>query len=38
MTFNDAEVGDNVLELRDALTSLHRGEAEDVHGWLEPID
>ena len=38
VTFNDAEVGDNVLELRDALTSLHRGEAEDVHGWLEPID
>ena len=38
VTFNRAEVGDSVLELRDALTALHRGEAEDVHGWLEPID
>ena len=37
VTFNDAEVGDNVLELRDALTALHRGEAEDAHGWLEPV-
>ncbi len=37
VTFNDAEVGDNVLELRDALTALHRGEAEDTHGWLEPV-
>ncbi len=38
VTFNDGEVGDNVLGLRDALTALHRGEAEDVHGWLEPIE
>lgn len=37
VTFNDAEVGDNVLALRDALTALHRGEAEDVHGWLETV-
>ena len=37
VTFNDAEVGDNVLELRQALTALHRGEAEDTHGWLEEV-
>ncbi len=37
VTFNEGEVGDNVLELRDALTALHRGEAEDTHGWLEPV-
>lgn len=36
--FNDAEVGDNVLELRNALTALHRGEVEDTHGWLETIE
>lgn len=37
VTFNDGEVGDNVLELRDALTALHRGEAEDTHDWLEEV-
>jgi branched-chain amino acid aminotransferase len=38
VAFNGGEVGDNVLELRDALTAMHRGEAEDVHGWLEVVD
>jgi branched-chain amino acid aminotransferase len=38
LTFGDGGVGPNVLELRDALTALHRGEAEDRHGWLEPVD
>lgn len=37
VTFNGAEVGDSVLELRQALTALHRGEAEDTHGWLETV-
>ena len=37
VTFHDGEVGDNVLELRDALTALHRGDAEDTHGWLEEV-
>jgi branched-chain amino acid aminotransferase len=34
----DGGVGDAVLELREALTALHRGEAEDTHGWLEPVE
>jgi branched-chain amino acid aminotransferase len=38
VVFNDGEVGDNVLELRDALTALHRGEGEDTHGWLEEVN
>ncbi len=38
LVFADGGVGDNVLELRDALTALHRGEAEDTHGWLEVVE
>lgn len=37
VVFGDGGVGANVLELRDALTALHRGESEDVHGWLETV-
>ena len=37
VTVGDGGVGPNVLKLRDALTALQRGEAEDTHGWLEAI-
>ncbi len=37
VVFGDGGVGPNVTELRDALTSLHRGEADDRHGWLEVV-
>lgn len=38
VTFGDGDVGDTVTELRDALTSLHRGAVPDTHGWLEPVE
>lgn len=38
VVFGDGGVGEHVTELRDALTALHRGEAEDVHGWLETVE
>ena len=38
VTFGDGGVGPNVTELRDALTSLHRGETPDTHGWLETVE
>lgn len=34
LTVGDGEVGPNTLKLRQALTDLHIGEAEDTHGWL----
>ena len=37
VSFAGGEVGPTVVELRDALTSVHRGTAEDVHGWLEAV-
>jgi branched-chain amino acid aminotransferase len=37
VVFGDGGVGENVLELRDALTALHRGEVVDTHGWLEIV-
>lgn len=37
VTFGDGGVGGNVLELREALTALHRGETDDTHGWLETV-
>ena len=38
LEFGDGGVGDSVTELRDALTALHRGEADDPHGWLETVE
>lgn len=37
VTFGDGGVGDGVVALRDALTSIQRGAAEDRHGWTEAI-
>ena len=32
------EVGPTTLDLRSALTELHAGRSEDVHGWLQPVE
>lgn len=37
VAFHGGGVGPNVTGLRDALTALHRGEADDTHGWLETV-
>ncbi len=37
ITINDGEVGPNLRRLRDALLAIQRGEAEDAHGWCEPV-
>jgi branched-chain amino acid aminotransferase len=31
------ELGPNTLRLREALTAVHAGTAEDAHGWLEVV-
>jgi branched-chain amino acid aminotransferase len=38
VAFAGGEVGPNVLELRDALTSIHRGVSPDAHGWLTTVE
>ncbi len=32
------EVGSHTLALRNALTDLHVGKADDPHGWLTPVE
>ncbi len=36
-TVHGGEVGPNTLRLRQALTDVHAGTAEDAHGWLEVV-
>ncbi len=38
LTFGDGGVGPNVTALREALTAIHRGDAEDTHGWLTLVE
>jgi len=34
----DGQPGETTLKLRQALTDIQTGKAEDVHGWLTPLD
>lgn len=36
-TVGDGEVGPVTLALREGLTAIQRGEAEDVHGWTRAV-
>ena len=36
-TVGDGSVGPVTLALREGLTAIQRGEAEDVHGWTRPV-
>jgi branched-chain amino acid aminotransferase len=37
ITIGTGEVGSNTLRLREALTEIHVGKAEDVHGWVRIV-
>ena len=37
LTVGDGQPGANTLRIRDALTSVLSGTAEDLHGWLTPV-
>ena len=34
----DGQPGPTTLKLREALTDVQTGKAEDVHGWLTPLE
>ena len=34
----DSQPGPTTLKLREALTDVQTGKAEDVHGWLTPLE
>lgn len=38
ITVGDGQPGEVTLKLREALTDIQTGKAEDTHGWLTPID
>lgn len=35
--FRDGQPGQNTLRLREALTAIQLGKAEDTHNWLTPV-
>ena len=37
-TIQDGQPGPNTLRLREALTDIQIGKAEDTHGWLTPVE
>ena len=37
ITVGDGQPGVATLKLRDALTDIQTGKAEDIHGWLTPL-
>ena len=38
MVVGSGEVGSHTMRLREALTAVHTGEAEDRHGWLTTVE
>jgi len=37
VTVGDGQPGETTLRLRQALTDVQTGKAEDIHGWLTPV-
>lgn len=37
LTVGSGEAGPNVVRLRQALVDVHRGRADDRHGWTTPV-
>lgn len=37
VTVGDGQPGDTTLRLRQALTDVQCGRADDIHGWLTPV-